>query len=143
MKLLMMLTAAAAILVGLLAHERAFVVVGAAIHLLTGIAALCLDYRDAKLLRSGTLQPEPEPRLSARATQWIEWAITFTGLVLVVVTKDSDADGYALGGWIIWGGAIVCYIASGIIGRDVGGIPRSMGHGGWAVRRDRKGNLRR
>lgn len=94
-------------------------------------------------LLSGTLQPYPEPSLSTRAARWVKGAITLTGLVLVIVTRGSDAGGYAIGGWVIWGGAIACYFASGIIAREVGGIPLSMGYGGWKVRRDRNGKIRR
>ncbi len=143
MKLLMMIAAGSAILVGLLSYHGTFVVVGATIYLLASIADLFYAYRDAKLLRAGALQAEPYPPLSVRIARWIKGVITLTGLVLVVVARRTDAGGFALGGWIIWGGAIACYLTSGIIAGEVGGIPLSMGYGGWAVRRDRKGNIRR
>ena len=124
---------------------------GAAVHLLAGIAGLFHAYRVAKLLRSDTPQenPEdaireyPERSLSDHAAEWINGAITLTGLVLVVITMDRDDSGFAIGGSIIWFGSLACYFVWGIIAREVGGIPVSMGYGGWKVRRDRHGRIRR
>jgi hypothetical protein len=131
--------AAALILVGFLWHEARLVVAGAVIHLFYGIVDLYLVYRDAKLLRAGTLEAEPERGVACGVGRWTERAITLTGLVLVCVTKGDDTTGYAVAGWIIWGGAIFCYFLSGIIAREVGGIPLSIGYGGWRVRRSRNG----
>jgi hypothetical protein len=139
MKLTGISVAAALILVGFLWHEARLVVAGAVIHLVFGIVDLFFLYRDAKLLRAGTLETEPQRGIAYRIARWTEWAITLSGLVLVCATKGGGSTGYAVGGWIIWGGAIFCYFLSGIIAREVGGIPLSMGYGGWGVRRGRNG----
>lgn len=151
MMLVMMILAAAAVLFGLLSRQAVFVTMGAAVHLLAGIAGLFHAYRVAKLLRGDALQENPEDAireisersLSDRAAEWVDGAITFTGLVLVVITMDRDDSGFAIGGSLIWFGSVACYFVSGIIAREVGGIPLSMGYGGWKVRRDRHGRIRR
>ena len=143
MKLSIMIVSAAVIILGLLYRYTPSVIVGAVIHFAFGVADLFQLYRHAKLLRGSTSEPEAPPTIPARVAKWIEVAITLTGLVLVVATQRGGTSGYAIAGWIIWGGAIVCYVASGIIARDVGGVPLSMGYGGWRVRRDRNGNFRK
>ncbi len=131
-KLSMLTGSACALLFGFVWHDAGFVIGGAAIHLLLGIADLFFYYRAAKLLRAGTQEfPPQQPRVAG----WINGAITLTGLVLLIV----GSGGYAMGGWIIWLGAIVCWLSAGIILREVGGMPLSMGYGGWAIRRTRNG----
>jgi hypothetical protein len=142
MKFSMMIISAVAIHIGLCSRHSAFVVTGASIYLLAAIADLFHAYRDAKALRRGTLEADSTPSFYARASRWLEGSITLFGLILALVTRDSDSTGYAIGGSIIWGGAIICSFVSGIIAREVGGIPLSMGYGGWKVRRDRRGNFR-
>jgi hypothetical protein len=143
MKLLTMTVSAAAILSGFLCHYSPLIIAGAVVYLACLIAELFLHYRDMKLLRTGgTPQPDSNSAISVRVARWIQNTIALTGLVLVVATKGEGSD-YAIAGWIIWIGVIVCYFISGIIAREVGGVPLSMGYGGWRVRRDRKGRLRR
>jgi hypothetical protein len=143
MRLSLLSCVACAILFGLVWQTPSFAVGGAVIHLLAGFADLFLLYRTAKLIRAGTVDPAAQTGLADRIAGWIDGAITLTGLVLVVVTQKSETSGYAVAGWLIWGGAIACYFLSGIILREVGGVPLSMGYGGWAIRRIRNGRYRR
>ena len=137
-----MFASAAAVAAGFLSEEPFLVLVGALIYLLCGIGSLFQLYFEAKLLRRHAPPAEAPTGFFIQAAKCAEGAITLTGLLLVIANAKNDVSGYAVAGWIIWGGAIACYFTSGIIAREVGGIPLSMGHGGWAVRRDRKGNLR-
>ena len=73
---------------------------------------------------------------------FIRGAISLAGLVLAIISSEGGTSGYAIAGCLIWGGAIACYFLSGVILREVGGIPLSMGYGGWKVRRTRDGRYR-
>jgi len=136
-----MIVSAAAILSGLLCHYAPLVIVGAVIHLAYGVADLFQHYHDSKLFRSDTL-PDLDSTISVRVTKWIEGTITLTGLVLVIATQRNVSSGYAIAGYVIWLGALVCYLVAGWIAQEVGGVPLRMGYGGWEIRR-RKRRLRR
>ena len=121
---------------------------GALVHFFLGLAGLVFVYRTAKVIRAAPQEATGETETVGRAgiadqvAQWIDGAITLTGLGLVVVNQSSETNGYAVAGLIIWGGAVACYFVSGIIVREVGGVPLSMGYGGWAIRRNRRGRYR-
>lgn len=149
-----MLTSASALLFGLLLRNEVSVIVAAVVYASLGIVGLYQTYRHAKAYRHTNVSPEKmckseklkhiekeEQTYAEKITEWIGGAITFTGLFLVIASKDNGMSGYGIGGWIIWGGAIFCYFLSGIIMREVGGIPLSMGYGGWKVRFTRNGRL--
>jgi hypothetical protein len=65
-----------------------------------------------------------------------------TGLGILLIAQEREYSDYLPAGVTIWVGAIVCYFFSGVIVREVGGIPLSMGRGGWKVRRTRSGRYR-
>ena len=140
-RLVILFCAAAAIAFGFALQWTPPIVAGAVLHATMGLCDLFRIYRIAKSIRPYTSPPEPST--VDRVGRWIDGTITITGLVLAVATLDRPTDGYAIAGRIIWGGAIICYLLSGIILREVGGVPLSMGYGGWAVRRGRNGRILR
>lgn len=140
-RLAVLIASAGALSLGLLWRDGRYVVGAAIIHIVVGVAQLVQMYREAKLLRAGTWKPH-QRSLCGQLGNWINWVITLTGLVLVCANQVGATQGYGIAGWIIWGGAILCYFLSGIIAREVGGIPLSMGYGGWTVRRARNGRYR-
>lgn len=131
--------AAAALLFGLVLQWPPSIVTGALLYAMVGFFDLFRLYRIAKLIRAGTCPMDVTT--AERVGKWIEGAICLTGLVLVVVTQDRPTDEHSIAGWIIWGSAIICWFSSGIILKEVGGVPLSMGYGGWAVRRGKNGRI--
>jgi hypothetical protein len=123
------ISSAGAVLFGLFCHDERLILVGAIIFVLLGVVELFQAYHEAKLLRTGAWKPEEKGDFSKQFTKWVGSAITLTGLLLVCA-RDSVA------GWIIWGAAVLFYFLSGIIAREVGGIPLTMFYG-WKVRRKR------
>lgn len=141
MRLLMAMVSASGVLFGLLLERAEIVVAGAILHLSLGIVDLLYLYGDAKRLRAGTETPVAVRKKSFRIAEWVEGTMAFVGLFLMVWHAD-ERNGYFAAGCMVWGGAVACYFVSGVIIKDVGGVPLSMGFGGWAVRRDRKGRVR-
>jgi hypothetical protein len=133
--------AAAAILFGIALRWTPPIIAGAVLHAFVGLCDLFRFYHTAKLIRAGSRPIEIST--AERFGKWIDGTISLTGLVLVVVTQNRPTDGLSVAGWIMWGGAIICWFVSGIILREVGGVPLSMGYGGWAVRRGRDGRILR
>jgi hypothetical protein len=140
-RLVMLSCAAGAILFGFAAQWPPPILAGAVLHAFVGLCDLFRVYRIAKLIRAGSC-PTGVSTVE-KVGKWIDGAISLTGLGLVVVTQDRPTDGYTIAGWIMWGGALICWFASGIILREVGGVPLSMGYGGWAVPRGRNGRILR
>ena len=146
MKLAMMIIAALAILSGLALREGEGVVFGAVIYALAHFVDVFCAYREAKLLRNevtGATDGDPKISLSYRVAQWIDYTIAFTGLIILAIAEKSPDCGYVIGGGIIWFGAIISYLVIGLIAKHVACIPLSMGYGGWKVRRDRHGKIRK
>jgi len=140
-RLTVFLVSALAFALGLLWRNESLVVTGAIIHFLAGISELIQEYHKAKQYRAKTWTPK-EHNWIERIGDWARGVITFAGLILMVASQSNDeAMSYLIAGGIVWGGAILCYFLSGIIAREVGGIPLSMGYGGWKIRRTRKGRL--
>ncbi len=135
--------AASGVLLGLLFRSVEAVLAGAVIHFVMGVADVFRVYREAKALRRDEAAPLPTYEPAIRMSRRLDGAITIVGLILVAVAHRTGADNYAVAGAIIWVGALGCYFISGVIVREVGGIPLSMGYGGWTVRRDKRGRLRR
>ncbi len=139
LKLLLAIIVASVILLGVICGRAELVLAGALLDLLFGIIELFHFYKKARLLRAGTEGPVEVSGKSFCVAKWTQRAIALTGLVLVIVTQDEETSGYSIAGWIIWCGTLVRYYVFGVIMREVGGVPLSMGYGGWAVRRGRKG----
>jgi len=143
MKLSALLLSACLVSIGLGIRDPRLLLIGSAIFLSLVIADLFLCYRDSKLFRAKALSPSVDETFLSRISRWLDSGISLTGLVLLVITSDKEADTYSIAAWIIWGGTILRWFLCGIIVSVIGGLPLKMGYGGWYVPRPRSNRWRR
>lgn len=134
--------ASAALLVYAVATDKeVFAVVGAVLFLLGG-ALQVIDLFDAsKRYRAGAtdIGPNERPRgIADRIADWIGGVILFAGLAAFAARGKYDRGVFFVPGAIIWIGSIAIWVVSGVIARDVAGIPLRMGYGGWHIYRPRR-----
>lgn len=78
--------------------------------------------------------------LISKTSSILEGIVLFGGLIMMMVGhKNKGYEGLELAGIIIWGGSILLYFLSGIIVENITKIPLEFGHGGWKIKRFRRG----
>lgn len=122
------------LLFGLLLRDCRLAVLGAIIHVLLRVVDVFCEYPRAKSLRAGTWKPDRTDDPANRFTNWVEIAMFWMAVVLGLVNKDQSWNGYEVAAMLIIYSNLICYVLCGTIAREVGGIPLTMGYGGWTVR---------
>lgn len=129
-KIILLLMSAILLVFGSITGNAPLEISGAFVFLLFPLLDLLMEYKEAKLFRAGKWKPTETRHILETVEHRFGQGMVIVGLVLAVLQHIS--------GMIIWGGAIVSFLISGWISRDVAGIPLEMGYGGW-----RKRNFRR
>ena len=140
-RLVILFCAVAAIIFGILIASPLPFLAGAILFTFVETFDLFHIYQVAKLIRAG--ESPLEASTAEKFGDRIRGIIILIGFVVFLFTQDRSADGYYIAGLIIWGGGIVFWFLTGIILREVGGVPLRMGYGGWAVRRGKNGRILR
>jgi hypothetical protein len=136
--------------VGLLAYalvtrQAIIATVGAIVYVLGLAIGLRATVRAARAYRAGVeiVWSQAGPRgLTEHITSALNGAILFGGLIAFMIGGDDGDRGVFRAGAIIWIGGIAIWFISGIIVREVAGIPLRMGYGGWHIYRPRRGRSR-
>jgi hypothetical protein len=134
-KLIVLLAAASPLIFGVVNVSQWAAMAGALLYISLEMIDLVLEYRSAKLFHEGVWEPNDRKSIAETLSKWVRNLLLFSGLFLML-------GGY-IAGVIIWVGPIICWIAAGVIAREVAGIPVRMGYGGWKVYRPRKRRTRR
>lgn len=129
-KLIIIIISFVLLLWGLITGDTLLEISGAFTFLIPYFFELPIEYKEAKLYRTGKWQPIETKSIFEIIELRIRQAIIIFGLLLSVSKHTS--------GTIIFGGAIVFYFISGLIAKEVAGIPLEMGYGGWRKRNTRR-----
>lgn len=92
------------------------------------------DYLFCRATRSLRFFELPDQSIESRLCGYLSGALAIGGLIVAFRLSS---------GILLWFIAIAHYFVAGIVVKSVAGIPLSMGYGGWKVRRDRHGRIRR
>jgi hypothetical protein len=129
-RIILLLISAILIISGLIAGNKDLSIAGAFVFTFICLIDLPLEYKRAKLYRDGKFKPsEIKTKLEILENRFRQGMLIFS-FVLMAFHQTS--------GGIIFGSAIISYFFSGLITKEVAGIPLEMGYGGW-----RKRNFRR
>ena len=115
---------------GLITGNVPLEISGAFIFLLPYLFDLPVEYKEAKLFRAGKWKPNEASDILETLALRFGQAIFILGLLLTFIKHTS--------GMIIFGGAMIFYLISGWITRDVAGIPLEMRYGVWQKRNFRR-----
>ncbi len=126
----------------LLKGNELFAIAGALLYILMEVFELILRYRDAKLFRAGSWEPNEKKSLIEHLAAWLRGLLALGGLLLMM-GLEKESNGFSVSGGIIWIGTIVCWLIAGWIVRYVARIPLRMGYGGWHVHRPRNRRKRK
>ncbi len=141
-KLITLLVSTGSLLFALMKGNERFAIVGALLYISMELFELILEYRDAKMFRAGSWEPNEKKSLVEHLAAWVRGLLLFGGLLLMM-GAEKESNGFSVSGGIIWIGTIVCWLIAGWIVRDVAGIPVRMGYGGWRVHRPRNRRKRK
>jgi hypothetical protein len=123
-----------------------FATVGAILFVLGSALQLVVVFDASKRYRAGASDvwaDEKARGIADRIAYWIGAGILLAGLVGTVAGSKNGGGTFFVPGAIIWLGAIAVWVISGVIVREVAGIPLRMGYGGWHVYRRGRRNRRR
>jgi len=125
-KIILLLISAALLISGLIADNKDLTIAGAFIFSFICLIDLPLEYKQAKLYREGKWKQSDKNNLLEIVEIRFKQGMFIVGLGLMVFHQAS--------GTIIFVSAIISYFISGLIAKDVAGIPLKMGYGGWQKR---------
>jgi len=128
--IILLLISAVLIMTGLVAGNRDSTIAGAIIFSFICLLDLPFEYKRAKLYRDGKFKQSETKTLLENAELRFRQGMFIVGIVLMVFHQAS--------GVIIFVSAIISYFISGLIAKEVAGIPLQMGYGGWQKRNFRR-----
>jgi len=140
MRIILLLIVIGLLIVGWLGGQKPYALIGAFLFILTYSFELVAIYHDSKLYSKGIDKEGDEKekkKISKILEKWLSGLIVISGLIAFCIGKDNQNNIFLTGG-IIWIGTIVIWFISGIIVKEVTGIPLRMGYGGWYIHRPRK-----
>ncbi len=123
-----------------------FATVGAILFVLGSGLQLVRVFDASKKYRAGASEvwADEKPRgIADRIAYWIGAVILLASLAGTAMGSKDGEGAFFVPGAIIWLGAIAVWVISGVIVREVAGIPLRMGYGGWHVYRRGRRNRRR
>jgi len=129
-KIILLLISTILIISGLIVVNKNLSIAGAFVFTFICLIDLPLEYKQAKLYRDGKFKPsETKTPLENLENRFRQGMFIFS-FVLMAFHQTS--------GGIIFVSAIISYFISGLITKEVAGIPLGMGYGGWKKRNFRR-----
>jgi hypothetical protein len=108
-KLITLLVSVGLFLFALLKGNERFAIAGSLLYLSMEVFELILEYRDAKLFRAGSWEPNEKKSSIEHLAAWLRGLLLFGGLLLMMGV-EKESNGFSVAGGIIWIGTIICWL---------------------------------